>query len=140
MRQYGIGGPNSIRAFAPRQIGPGSYRPVAADNVNNYYDQVGDLRLEGNLEYRQDLFPYVKGAVFVDAGNIWLVNDDPNRPGGQFNPSTFLQQLAVGAGAGIRIDVQFFVIRFDYAIPLRANYGTPDDKAGRLNLAIGYPF
>jgi hypothetical protein len=140
LRQYGIGGPNSIRAFAARQLGPGSYKPAPGDVVNNYYDQVGDLRLEGNIEYRQDLFPYVKGAVFLDAGNIWLVNNDPQRPGGQFQASTFLQQLAVGTGVGLRIDVQFFVIRFDYAIPLRANYGTPDDKAGRLNLAIGYPF
>ena len=54
--------------------------------------------------------------------------------------SQALKQLAVGAGAGLRVDVQFFVIRFDYAFPLRANYGTPDDKSGRLNLAIGYPF
>jgi outer membrane protein assembly factor BamA len=140
LRQYGIGGPNSIRAYAARQIGPGSYKPATTDIINNYYDQVGDLRLEGNLEYRQDLFPYVKGALFVDAGNIWLVNNDPQRPGGQFKASTFLDQLAVGAGAGLRVDVQFFVIRFDYAIPVRANYGTPDDKSGRLNLAIGYPF
>jgi len=142
LRQYGIGGPNSIRAYAARQIGPGSYKPTATDLANSfsYYDQVGDLRLEGNIEYRQDLFPYVKGAVFMDAGNIWLVNNDPQRPGGQFQASTFLNQLAVGTGVGLRIDVQFFVIRFDYAIPLRANYGTPDDKAGRLNLAIGYPF
>ena len=140
LRQYGIGGPNSVRAFAARQIGPGSYHPVANAFVSNYYDQVGDLRLEGNLEYRQDLFPYVKGAAFIDAGNIWLVNNDPQRPGGQFQASTFLQQLAVGAGLGLRIDVQFFVIRFDYAVPIRANYGTPDDKSGRLNLAIGYPF
>jgi len=140
VRQYGIGGPNSVRAFAPRQIGPGSYHPVEDAYVSNYYDQVGDLRLEGNLEYRQDLFPYVKGAVFLDAGNIWLVNDDPQRPGGQFKPSTFMQQLAVGTGLGLRVDVQFFVLRFDYAIPLRANYGTPDDKSGRLNIAIGYPF
>ncbi len=140
LRQYGIGGPNSIRAFAARQIGPGSYKPAAGDIVSNYYDQVGDLRLEGNIEYRQDLFPYVKGAIFMDAGNIWLVNNDPQRPGGQFVASQALKQLAVGTGVGLRIDVQFFVIRFDYAIPLRANYGTPDDKAGRLNLAIGYPF
>jgi hypothetical protein len=140
LRQYGIGGPNSIRAFAARQIGPGSYKPTGTDIVNSYYDQVGDLRLEGNIEYRQDLFPYVKGAVFLDAGNIWLVNNDPQRPGGQFVASQALKQLAVGTGVGLRIDVQFFVVRFDYAIPLRANYGTPDSKAGRLNLAIGYPF
>ena len=142
LRQYGIGGPNSVRAFAARQIGPGIYRATGSDISSSYYDQVGDLRLEGNIEYRQDLFPYVKGAVFLDAGNIWLYNNDPQRPGGQFQASTFLNQLAVGTGVGLRIDVQFFVIRFDYAIPLRANYGTPtsDDSSGRLNLAIGYPF
>ena len=141
LKQYGIGGPNSVRAYAARGIGPGTYRPRNASELQtNFYDQVGDLRFEANAEYRQDLFPYVKGALFVDAGNIWLVNEDTNRPGGKFEPSKFLNQLAIGAGAGIRIDVQFFVIRFDAAMPLRAPYGTPDDKAPRLNIAIGYPF
>lgn len=140
LRQYGIGGPNSVRAFAVREIGPGTYRPTGSDVINNYYDQVGDIRLEGNLEYRQDLVPYLKGAVFIDAGNIWLANPDPDRLGGQFKASNILSQLAVGYGAGLRIDVQFFVIRFDYAFPLNV----PDDRTslgpGRLNLAIGYPF
>ena len=141
LRQYGIGGPSSIRAFAARELGPGTYQPkTTGETLTSFYDQVGDLRLEGNVEYRQDLFPYVKGAAFVDAGNIWLVNDDPSRPGGKFSSGTFLQQLAVGAGLGLRIDVQFFVIRFDYAFPLRAGYGKPTNSAGRLNLAIGYPF
>lgn len=140
-RQYGIGGPNSVRAFPARGIGPGTYRPQTSEqSLNSFYDQVGDIRLEGNLEYRQDLVPYLKGAVFVDAGNIWLANRDESRPGGEFKSSTFLNQLAVGAGVGLRIDVQFFVIRFDYAIPLAAPYGTPASTAGRLNLAIGYPF
>ena len=161
-KQYGVGGPNSVRAFAARGIGPGTYHPTSTEQLNNkFYDQVGDIRLEGNLEYRQDLVPYVKGALFVDAGNIWLMNQDPGRPtlgadgqpdgkNGQFKASTFLKELAIGAGAGIRIDVQFFVIRFDYAFPLRAPYGAPTkpngdgttspDKAGRLSLAIGYPF
>jgi outer membrane protein assembly factor BamA len=140
LRQYGIGGPNSVRAFAAREIGPGTYSPSKTDLINSYYDQVGDLRLEGNVEYRQDLFPYVKGAVFLDAGNIWLVNEDPSRPGGKFSPSTFLNQLAVGTGAGLRIDVQFFVIRFDYAFPLQTPSRIATDNNGRLNLAIGYPF
>jgi outer membrane protein assembly factor BamA len=141
LRQYGIGGPNSIRAFAAREIGPGTYRPDDNNSDNlNYYDQVGDIRLEGNLEYRQDLVPYLKGAVFVDAGNIWLANPDPDRPGGEFKASNIFNQLAVGYGAGLRIDVQFFVIRLDYAFPLMAPYGTPTNTAGRLNLAIGYPF
>ena len=140
-RQYGIGGPNSVRAFAARGVGPGTYQPATTEqSLNQFYDQVGDIRLEGNLEYRQDLVPYLKGAVFVDAGNIWLANDDPDRPGGKFSPSTFLKQLAVGAGVGLRVDVQFFVIRFDYAIPLQAPYGPPTSKSGRFTLAIGYPF
>jgi outer membrane protein assembly factor BamA len=140
-KQYGIGGPNSVRAFAARGVGPGTYRPATETQANNrFYDQVGDIRLEGNVEYRQDLVPYLKGAVFVDAGNIWLANEDPSRPGGKFNSSTFLKELAVGAGVGLRVDIQFFVIRFDYAFPLQAPYGTPESTAGRFNLAIGYPF
>ncbi|MCB2378499.1 outer membrane protein assembly factor [Hymenobacter sp. BT635] len=154
LKQYGIGGPNSVRAFAARGVGPGAYRPSSArETSTQFYDQVGDIRLEANAEYRQDLFPYVKGALFVDAGNIWLVNPDDKRPGGQFNPKDFLKQLAVGAGAGIRIDVEFFVIRLDLAYPLRYPFdtGAIKDAAGnelvgavksspRLNIAIGYPF
>ncbi|RYU78274.1 translocation and assembly module lipoprotein TamL [Hymenobacter persicinus] len=148
LKQYGIGGPNSVRAFRARGIGPGTYMPTTATQETNYfYDQVGDLRLEANAEYRQDLFPYVKGALFVDAGNIWLVNEDPARLGGKFNPGTFLNQLAVGAGAGIRIDVQFFVIRLDAAVPVRYPDGrTTDPDGGKrstapvYNIAIGYPF
>ncbi|HEX8426136.1 BamA/TamA family outer membrane protein [Hymenobacter sp.] len=167
LKQYGIGGPNSVRAFNARGIGPGTYRPTQAqrDANSGFYDQVGDIRLEANVEYRQDLFPYVKGALFVDAGNIWLVNADPSRAtynsdgnpdgqNGQFQFKTFLQQMAVGAGAGIRIDVQFFVIRLDAAYPLIYPYDnttitTPTSvipandtgyKAIKLNIAIGYPF
>jgi outer membrane protein assembly factor BamA len=141
LKQYGIGGPNSVRAFAPRQIGPGSYNPNDTIPPSiRFYDQVGDIRFEANAEYRQDLFPYVKGALFVDAGNVWLVNNDPDRPGGQFALNSFFKQLAVGAGAGIRIDAQFLVIRLDYAVPLRVPYGGTGGNAGRLNLAIGYPF
>ncbi|MCC2545569.1 BamA/TamA family outer membrane protein [Hymenobacter sp. BT175] len=140
-KQYGIGGPNSVRAFAARDIGPGSYTPsTAARARTSFYDQVGDMRLEANAEYRQDLFPYVKGAVFVDAGNIWLINEDPSRPGGRFAANSFLKQLAVGTGAGIRIDVEFFVIRFDYAVPVMVPYDGSFNRAGRLNIAIGYPF
>ncbi|MDO7850327.1 translocation and assembly module lipoprotein TamL [Hymenobacter convexus] len=151
-KQYGIGGPNSVRAFAARGIGPGTYKPATGEQtLNSFYDQVGDIRLEGNIEYRQDLVPYLKGALFLDAGNIWLANPDPGRQtfgadgqpdgkNGQFRPSTFLKELAVGAGAGLRVDVQFFVLRFDYAFPLSTPTGPPDNQTGRFNLAIGYPF
>ncbi|WP_019946825.1 translocation and assembly module lipoprotein TamL [Hymenobacter aerophilus] len=176
LKQYGIGGPNSVRAFAARGIGPGTYRTPANSGNGGFYDQVGDIRLEGNIEYRQDLFPYVKGAVFVDAGNIWLVNGDPARPtydskgqpdgkNGQFQFNSFFKELAVGAGVGLRIDVQFFVIRLDAAVPLRYPYANTDFDVRknpeipvppgfndeyrkspmlldglRLNLGIGYPF
>ncbi|WP_457084055.1 translocation and assembly module lipoprotein TamL [Hymenobacter sp. HD11105] len=168
LKQYGIGGPNSVRAFAARGIGPGTYRAQTENDVNGFYDQVGDMRLEANVEYRQDLFPYVKGALFVDAGNIWLINADPSRPtfdgngqpdgrNGQFKFNRFMKELAVGAGAGIRIDVQFFVIRLDAAYPLvypfeNVEFPAPSPavgnyeargsgfKATRLNIAIGYPF
>ncbi|PJJ52977.1 surface antigen-like protein [Hymenobacter chitinivorans DSM 11115] len=141
LKQYGIGGPNSVRAFRARGVGPGTYRPATAEKSNtSFYDQVGDIRLEANAEYRQDLFPYVKGALFVDAGNIWLVNEDPTRLGGKFNPGTFLNELAVGAGAGIRIDVQFFVIRFDVAMPVRLPSGEKPGTTPTYNIAIGYPF
>ncbi|WP_207434243.1 BamA/TamA family outer membrane protein [Sabulibacter ruber] len=154
IKQYGIGGPNSIRAFPARSIGPGSYDPTRLVNVGDpvsqsftYFDQTGDIRLEGNAEFRFPLLdPYLKGAVFVDAGNIWLVNEDPTRPGGKFS-GNFMSQLAIGAGAGVRIDVQFFVIRVDLAYPLRdptyPNGGRPASGlfgTGVLNLAIGYPF
>ncbi|QNE41425.1 BamA/TamA family outer membrane protein [Hymenobacter sp. NBH84] len=165
LKQYGIGGPNSIRAFNARGLGPGTYRTTAAEQ-GGFYDQVGDIKLEANVEYRQDLFPYVKGALFVDAGNVWLVNADPSRVtyddngnpdglNGQFKFNTFMKQIAVGAGAGIRIDVQFFVIRLDAAYPLIYPYsfaapvGSPEGlyedkptgfKPVKLNIAIGYPF
>ncbi|WP_210463285.1 translocation and assembly module lipoprotein TamL [Rufibacter roseolus] len=154
IKQYGIGGPNSIRAFPARSLGPGVYNPTALQEPGNevsqsfsYFDQTGDIRLEGNAEFRFPLMdPYLKGAFFVDAGNIWLVNEDPTRPGGKFS-GDFMSQLAVGAGAGIRIDVQFFVIRVDLAYPLRdptyPNGGRPKSGlfgTGVLNLAIGYPF
>ncbi|WP_205500125.1 translocation and assembly module lipoprotein TamL [Rufibacter psychrotolerans] len=154
IKQYGIGGPNSIRAFPARSIGPGVYDPTLlvdeGDDVSQsftYFDQTGDIRLEGNAEFRFPLLdPYLKGAVFVDAGNIWLVNEDPTRPGGKFS-GNFMSQLAIGAGAGVRVDVQFFVIRVDLAYPLRdptyPNGGRPTSGlfgTGVLNLAIGYPF
>ncbi|MBT2558795.1 BamA/TamA family outer membrane protein [Hymenobacter sp. ISL-91] len=175
-KQYGIGGPNSVRAFAARGVGPGTYRVPLENSNGGFYDQVGDIRLEGNLEYRHDLFPYVKGAVFIDAGNIWLVNPDASRPtfdssgkpdgkNGQFQFNSFFKELAVGAGVGIRIDVQFFVIRLDAAIPIRYPYANTDGQfsvdptipappgkvftfeksltgigAYRLNIGIGYPF
>ena len=153
-KQFVVGGTNSIRAFRARSLGPGSY--LNTQTANNYLpDQSGDLKLEFSTEYRAKLFSVVRGALFLDAGNIWLVNEDPNKPGGKFTKD-FMKELAVGAGAGLRFDLSFLILRTDLAFPLRKPY-LPEGKrwviddidfgSGPwrkenliLNIAIGYPF
>lgn len=154
IKQFFIGGTNSIRAFRARSIGPGTYNPNVEES-SFLPDQSGDLKLELNTEYRAKLFSIVHGALFVDAGNIWLMNDNENKAGARFS-SKFIDELAVGAGAGLRFDLSFLVLRLDLAFPLRKPYlpegdrwvidkvrfGDPDWRKENLvfNLAIGYPF
>jgi len=158
IRQFFIGGTNSIRAFRARSIGPGSYNYRSEDGYdqNSFLpDQSGDIKLELNTEYRAQLYSVIHGAVFVDAGNIWLWNKDDNRPGAQFS-SKFMSELAVGTGAGLRFDLSFLVLRLDLAFPLRkpwlpegerwvlddVNFGSRNWRKDNLvfNIAIGYPF
>lgn len=156
IKQFFIGGTNSIRAFRARSIGPGTYRDEVDDN-DFLPDQSGDIKLEMNTELRQKLFSIVHGAVFVDAGNIWLRNDDPAdpKPGAKFS-GKFMNELAVGTGIGLRFDLSFLVLRTDLAFPIRKPYlpegerwvldrvsfGSSDWRKENLvfNLAIGYPF
>lgn len=144
VKQYSSGGPNSIRAFNYRSLGPGVY----SGNSNNsdlYVDQVGNIRLEANIEYRFPIFSYLKGAVFVDAGNVWLTEENVALPGGKFT-SDFYKQLGIGAGIGARVDVQGFVFRFDLAAPIH-DPSLPEGERYDFNInesvfnfAIGYPF
>jgi outer membrane protein assembly factor BamA len=153
IKQFAIGGSNSIRAFPARSIGPGAYDVLTALDTIRFIDQRGDIKLEGNIEYRFDIVKSLKGALFVDAGNIWLMRaDEENRPGGEFNKDTFLKQLAVGTGAGLRFDFSFFVLRLDVAFPLRRpaqgwvtkdiDFGSSSWRGDNIvfNIAIGYPF
>ncbi len=146
--QFYIGGANSIRAFTIRSMGPGRFRPDP-NNRYGYIDQTGDLKFEANLEYRFPILGDLYGATFVDAGNIWLIHDDPQRPGGQLKWGSFLKDLALGTGLGLRYDMDFIVIRVDCGIGLHVPYET--GKSGYYNiprfkdalglhLAIGYPF
>lgn len=154
-KQYFTGGPSSLRAFLARSVGPGTYHvPDSASNLA--IDQAGDLTLETSVEYRFDILKNFKGAFFADAGNIWLVNADPQRAGGEFNFNTFYNQLAVGAGFGLRLDFTFIILRLDAGVPLRKPWLPEDERwvidkfnpgnsAWRneniiLNIAIGYPF
>jgi outer membrane protein assembly factor BamA len=142
-RQYFSGGPYSVRAFRIRSLGPGTYRP--SDASQSYYDQTGNVRLEANVEYRFPLFSYLKGALFADAGNVWLTKENDALPGGKFT-SDFINELGIGVGAGIRLDIQNFVIRVDVAAPISTPYLPKGERLDFnidgtiLNFAIGYPF
>jgi outer membrane protein insertion porin family len=149
IKQFFSGGPNSIRAFRIRSLGPGSYRPQSLD-IASFFDQVGDVKLEANAEYRFPLISVLKGALFIDVGNIWLLNENNSLPGGKLS-SNWANELAVGTGIGFRIDVDFFVIRLDASSPLRTpwegwvsdfSYGKKAWRRQNLiwNFAIGYPF
>lgn len=145
-KQFYSGGPYSVRAFNTRALGPGSYSPREPSGENaSYFDQTGNLRLEANAEYRFPLYSYLKGAVFIDAGNVWSTNEDNTLPGGRFG-SDFLNKLGIGAGVGVRLDIQSFVIRIDLAVPLHdpalpiGKRWTYDIQHPVLNLAVGYPF
>jgi len=144
---FSIGGANSIRAFSIRSIGPGSYHPVRSSY--SYIDQTGDLKLEANLEYRFPIIANLYGAAFLDAGNIWLIKENSNQPGGKINMSEFGKTIALGTGVGLRYDLDFLVLRFDLGIGIHAPYDT--GKSGYYNMpsfgkslgyhfAIGYPF
>lgn len=146
--QFYVGGANSIRAFTVRSIGPGSYR-VPDNQVNGYFDQTGTFKFEFNVEYRFPIVGPVHGALFLDSGNVWLLKNDPDRPGGQLKASTFFKDLALGTGVGLRLDIGMLVIRGDLGIGIHAPYDT--GKHGYYNmtkfkdslafhLAIGYPF
>ncbi len=139
VKQYFAGGPYSVRAFRIRSLGPGSYKP--APNTDSYFDQAGDIRLEANVEYRFPIFSILKGALFFDAGNVWLMKENPALPGGEFS-SNFLSEMGVGTGFGLRIDVQGFVVRFDLAAPLKKPAEKWDFEYNKpvFNFAIGYPF
>ncbi len=110
------GGANGIRAWRARTLGPGAYFDPS---LEQRFDKTGDVRLETNLEYRFDLLNVLESAFFIDAGNIWLLEEDSLRPGGEFDPETFLNEVAVGAGVGLRVDLDFFIIRFDLGLQIK---------------------
>lgn len=144
---FSVGGANSIRAFAVRSIGPGSYHP--ANSKWSYVDQVGNLKIEANVEYRFPLLGGLGAAIFVDAGNVWLMKADEARPGGDIDAKRFGKDIALGTGVGLRYDLDFLVLRFDIGVGIHAPYDT--GRSGYYNMrrfwdslgfhiAVGYPF
>ena len=157
VKQFFAGGNASIRAWRVRQLGPGGNNDDLEDTGTIPF-QTGDFKFIGNLELRFGLdfiFQGMEGAVFTDFGNVWSLTDDAEDGIRLLSTDNFLKRFAVGAGAGIRYDFSFFILRLDYAWRLRRTYsGTGNDadlssfwegqhaklQNGRLNLAIGYPF
>lgn len=155
VKQFFMGGPNGLRAFRARALGPGSYTPEFYGENNFFADQTGDIKFELNTEYRAKLASILHWAAFIDAGNIWLQRQDPEKPGANFSKN-FVNEMAVGAGLGLRFDLTFLILRTDLAMPLRipyrpqgqrwvfdeVNFRDRDWRRNNLvfNLAIGYPF
>lgn len=146
-QSYFSGGPNSVRAWRARTLGPGGYDQP--ENITAKYDKIGDLLIEGNFEYRFHVFRSFYGAAFVDVGNIWLLNKNASKPDGNFAFDRFYKEFGMGAGLGIRWDLNFFVLRLDAAAPL-ADPSYPEGdrwildqrplRRTTLNFGIGYPF
>lgn len=156
IKQFSVGGTNSLRGFAARSIGPGTYKEATEGEALVFTDQTGDIKIESNIEFRHPIWGFIKGAFFADAGNVWLARADSLRPGAEFGWSDFAHELAVSAGYGIRIDFSPLVIRLDTAWPFRYPYqkngrywqmanfdfGNPEWRRNNLilNISLGYPF
>ncbi|CAH1002043.1 Outer membrane protein assembly factor BamA [Neolewinella maritima] len=149
---YSIGGPNSLRGFAPRQLGPGRTAPV--NNNLLTLGGYGNLMLESSIELRQKVTPIIELAAFIDAGNLWTYKTELEPLDTDFRQSEFIDQLAMNAGIGFRFDLTFLIFRLDLAKPFQIPYeetvadfaipqkfvGDPVDDSIRLVIAFGYPF
>ena len=149
-KRYFSGGANSVRGWSVRSLGPGRYRDK--DGNINFITQTGDMKLDLNLEFRSHLFWKFGGALFVDAGNIWTLRDYPDQPGGQFQFLRLLKDLAVSYGMGLRLNFDYFIIRFDLGMKaVNPAFEIDDDehlpiahpRLGRdlaFHFAVGLPF
>lgn len=152
-KYFFTGGGNSNRAWRARRIGPGSYTPpINQDGTYDYrFEQPGELLIEANLEWRQKLAGMLHLALFVDASNVWMLQEDPSRPGAKFEVRDFWKEFAVGVGAGLRMDFNYVVMRFDVGLkmfdPARplgqrfvGGYQFFGKGQAEYNISIGYPF
>ena len=151
-KKYYVGGANSIRGWRLRSLGPGSYRDSAS--FTSYPNNTGDIKLEANLEYRFKLVWRLEGALFMDAGNVWDLHKDEDRPGADFNFNRFYREMALSGGLGLRFDFSYFIFRIDLGMKVHdpADKGrwafTPKPGGNNrlgwddfcLSIAIGYPF
>ncbi|MBN1789501.1 MAG: BamA/TamA family outer membrane protein [Bacteroidales bacterium] len=152
-KKYFAGGPNSIRGWNTRDLGPGSYveKDTTLSSVFYYPNKNGDMKIEANIEYRFKVVWKLEGALFLDVGNIWAVRKEDDKPGAEFNWNRFHKEIAVGSGFGARFDFSFFLLRLDFGIKLR-DPALPDGDRWipvfkdfglrdlHVKFGIGYPF
>jgi outer membrane protein insertion porin family len=154
IKQFNAGGPNSMRGWRLRALGPGGYRPpndFLAD-IPTFFDNQGDFKLEINAEYRFKLIYFFEGAIFTDIGNVWALKRDVNRPLAHIS-SQFYTQLGVAAGWGLRLNFDYFVIRFDFGYKVRSPYldarsgsywysrsDLASQGIGNVQVAVNFPF
>ncbi|MFN0212710.1 MAG: BamA/TamA family outer membrane protein [Saprospiraceae bacterium] len=156
VKQYFVGGPSSLRAWRIRELGPGGYVKLKSDGLpddTQPFYQAADFRFEFGGELRFPLFLWLKGAVFVDGGNIWTLRKDPDRVDSELRWDSY-KNIAIGTGLGLRMDLDYFVLRMDFGLPLRRPYLYPGNNSywvksliSKLqardfnpSLAVGYPF
>jgi outer membrane protein assembly factor BamA len=143
------GGANDLRAWQPRTLGPGAFAPEGATG-RWYPNSVGDVKFAANAEYRLHLFWLLEGALFLDAGNVWNINPKEDRPAARLG-SDFYKQVAIGTGAGLRVNANYFLLRFDLGVKVKDPTRVPGDRfvlfskygglrRSNFNIAIGYPF
>lgn len=147
-KRYFSGGANSVRGWSVRSLGPGSFRSQGKDI--DFMLQSGDLKFDINFEYRTKLFWKLQGAAYIDAGNIWTIRKYEDQPGGDFRLNRFYKEIAVSYGLGLRLDFNFFVLRFDTGMKAIDPTGTGKDKFNIIHpdfrrdfafhFAVGYPF
>ncbi len=153
VKSFFVGGPNSLRGWQLRELGPGSYSDRILDPIlGQPFFQTGDFKLEMNFEYRFDLFWFWEGAFFLDMGNVWTIKNDTERIGSKLT-SRFLDEMAMSMGWGLRADFDYFILRLDFGYKLRNPFPDPESNShfvltngkyngilGNVNFAINYPF
>lgn len=148
-KRYFAGGPNSVRGWSVRELGPGRY--IGKDGKVDFINQTGNLKLLFSAEWRSYLFWKFNGAFFVDAGNVWNTRNYDAQPEGQFRFDKFYQQIAVSYGLGLRLNFDYFILRLDWGVKaidpayesgrnhypfLHPNFG----KDVTFHFAVGLPF
>lgn len=146
-KRFYAGGANGVRGWGVRTLGPGRYD--SRNSVSDFINQCGDISLFMSMEYRSKLFWVLEGALFVDAGNIWTIRNYETQPGGVFHFNSFYKEIALGYGAGVRLDFTYFLLRLD--LGMKAHNPAENQEPwplvnpswkrdATIHFSVGYPF